>query len=129
MLILHLENYFILNFFEKGKKWIEHPTGFESVSLPYSRRALPSQSNLILYNRTNVFANFFNPMTSRDWTSLQASVFPATYNNLCLSSSDALSSNPTQSLNIILLLLTIQRYTLDYRCCTFLLQFHLASIL
>ena len=31
-------------------------------------------------NRTGAFANSFIPMTSRDWNSLPATVFPATYN-------------------------------------------------
>ena len=31
-------------------------------------------------NRTNAYANSFVPMTSRDWNSLPATVFPATYN-------------------------------------------------
>ena len=31
-------------------------------------------------NRTFAFANSFIPMTSRDWNSLPATVFPATYN-------------------------------------------------
>ena len=31
-------------------------------------------------NRTSAFANSFIPMTSRDWNSLSATVFPATYN-------------------------------------------------
>ena len=31
-------------------------------------------------NRTSAFANSFIPMTSRDWNSLPATVFPATYN-------------------------------------------------
>ena len=31
-------------------------------------------------NRTSAFANSFIPLTSRDWNSLPATVFPATYN-------------------------------------------------
>lgn len=31
-------------------------------------------------SRTNAFTNAFNPMTSREWNSLPASIFPSTYN-------------------------------------------------
>ena len=45
--------------------------GFRTLSTP-------SLSNWI--NRTSAFANSFIPMTSRNWNSLPATVFPATYN-------------------------------------------------
>ena len=31
-------------------------------------------------NRTSAFANYFIPLTCRDWNSLPATIFPATYN-------------------------------------------------
>ena len=82
-------------------------------------------------NRTSAFANSFIPMTSRDWNSLRATVFPATYNFSCLrpTSTDTFNSYPAHKIPLFFFFSRWRGQSrplgdAPFRCISFSHQFH-----